>query len=173
MMVGPYVWSFIGTGYSSASSGDTICENCSVVMTGVSIMNSSASSQTFGNVDATPISVCHRVCEMIRDCSANVCCRVFPLTLFSGDSFGANVNVALCEQQNTRASHCTTGLRRQCGRCCSCLCMELKLLFRFIIHFCGAHLGFKNFCSFYGLQFLRQHSFNSHHRCDNPRICLL
>jgi hypothetical protein len=57
VMVGPYVMSFIGFGDSSASSGDTSCDNCSVVMTDTAITSSRASSQTSGNADADPIAV--------------------------------------------------------------------------------------------------------------------
>jgi len=47
--VGPYVWSLIGTGFSFASSGVTMCENCSVVLTGCSISNSRVISSSSGD----------------------------------------------------------------------------------------------------------------------------
>jgi hypothetical protein len=48
VMVGPHVWSFIGTGSSNASCGDTICKNCRVFISGTSISNSRAVSNSSG-----------------------------------------------------------------------------------------------------------------------------
>jgi hypothetical protein len=49
VMVGPYVWSFIGTGSSSATCGNTTCSNCSVVVDSTSITNGHSLSSTSGN----------------------------------------------------------------------------------------------------------------------------
>ena len=53
VMIGPYLWSHIGTGSYVATSGDTECSNCRVIVTDISIRNSSALSQTTGELLAT------------------------------------------------------------------------------------------------------------------------
>ncbi len=53
-MVGPHAWSFIGTGISTASCGDTICDSCGVFMSGASVRNSRVLSNSTGSVDAAP-----------------------------------------------------------------------------------------------------------------------
>ena len=56
VMIGPYVRSEIGTGDSTATSGDTECSNCRVIVTDISIRNSSALSQTTGELLATRLT---------------------------------------------------------------------------------------------------------------------
>jgi hypothetical protein len=55
-MIGSYVWSQIGFGDSNATAADTLCSNCGVAMSGVSITSSATRSITTGNV-CCPFSV--------------------------------------------------------------------------------------------------------------------
>jgi hypothetical protein len=95
-MVGPHAWSFIGTGFSNASCGDTICENCGVFISGTSITNSRAVSNSSGNVDAAPISA--RPSALVFDCDTRIApqmiaaCARHALTSCTGGSNGAFVS---------------------------------------------------------------------------------
>jgi hypothetical protein len=51
-MVGPFVWSFMGYGSSSASCGAVICDKCGLLIDGASIKNSLALSNTTGTLAA-------------------------------------------------------------------------------------------------------------------------
>jgi hypothetical protein len=53
VMIGPYLWSYIGTGSLNATSGDTECRSFRVILTDITIRNSSALSQTTGELLAT------------------------------------------------------------------------------------------------------------------------
>jgi hypothetical protein len=55
VMIGPYAWSLIGTGISSALSTETICNCCSLSVSDTSITNSLALSHTSGTVAVAPI----------------------------------------------------------------------------------------------------------------------
>jgi hypothetical protein len=57
MMIGSYVYSLIGSGISIATSGETLCIDCAVAVTGVSIINSATRSMTSGNVCRLPAVV--------------------------------------------------------------------------------------------------------------------
>jgi hypothetical protein len=50
VIVGPYSRSFLGSGQSFASCANTTCTNCSVRISGTSITNSRALSNTSGNL---------------------------------------------------------------------------------------------------------------------------
>jgi hypothetical protein len=65
VMVGPHAWSFIGTGFSNASCGDTICELCAVSISNTSIANSRAVSSSSGNVDAAHLSALIGACFLL------------------------------------------------------------------------------------------------------------
>ena len=54
MMIGSYLYSQVGYGSSNATSADTHCIDCFVVVSDVSITNSVARSITPGNVPWLP-----------------------------------------------------------------------------------------------------------------------
>jgi hypothetical protein len=103
VMVGPHVWSFVGFGDSSASSGDTSCDNCSVVVTGTSITSSRASSQSSGNADAAPTVVFFSsgACEKIYDLLCQCMLPSSALMPCAGDSNGAFVRADFCGMRNS------------------------------------------------------------------------
>jgi hypothetical protein len=101
VMVGPYVWSYIGFGNSFASSNDTSCVNCSVVMTCPSKISSRTSSRTSGDIfmfmQRPPLFFIQGACELIYnsvyDCMLPSC----GLTMCAGFSNGAFVRAAICD----------------------------------------------------------------------------
>ncbi len=64
VIVGPYAWSFIGTGgRSEASCANTSCTNCSVRISGTSIADGRALSNTSGNFAAIFVLICVHKCR--------------------------------------------------------------------------------------------------------------
>ncbi len=63
VVVGPYAWSLIATGPSSASCANTSCTNCSVHIIGTSITDSRAISNTSGNFAAIFVLICVHKCR--------------------------------------------------------------------------------------------------------------
>lgn len=61
VVVGPYLWSFIGAGDSVAECDNTTCADCSVLMSGISIRNSRAFSNSIGNTILSSMFVSVRI----------------------------------------------------------------------------------------------------------------
>jgi hypothetical protein len=61
VVIGPYLWSFIGTGDSVAECDRTTCDDCSVLMSGISIRNSRAFSNSSGNTILSSMFVSARI----------------------------------------------------------------------------------------------------------------
>jgi hypothetical protein len=58
VIIGPNAWSFTGEGRSIASCESTSCTNCSLNISGTSITNSRAISNTSGNFSAILVLTC-------------------------------------------------------------------------------------------------------------------
>ena len=163
MMVGPYAWSFIATGPSLASCGDTICNNCSVSISSSSITRSSVLSSTSGDVAAIFILLqfqpaYHRLrpvrflsklrCDLVHRKFSRGVCKIQTFQCF------------IC-----RVPYCyATGLRRRRGFCRSSLRLELEFIRWCIFNVFWRHGCVGTFGSVCRLQFLRQLGHHSLHR---------
>jgi hypothetical protein len=116
MIIGSYSWSFVGVGSSSVQSGDTLCIQCSISMSGITIRNSHATTSTYGKC---------RSCS----CSFSALTVLFLfMNLFTQmahlyEHFLGS-NLVSCFQSDT----CVTELRRCRLFCRWGLSMELKLI---------------------------------------------
>jgi hypothetical protein len=61
VVVGHYLWSFIGTGDSVAECNRTTCVDCSILMSGISLRNSRAFSNSSGNTILSSMFVSARI----------------------------------------------------------------------------------------------------------------
>jgi hypothetical protein len=77
VIIGAYVWSEIGSGRSNATSGDTYCSDCGVLMSGISIINSDVKSITSGGV-----------CSLLAFCSFHFLLLFFVCYLSAVSSTG-------------------------------------------------------------------------------------
>jgi hypothetical protein len=103
--IGSYSWSFIGSGKSTARSGDTYCSGCAVSVSDVAIINSVAVSKT-----TTVSGKCDTSCSLRSDCRS----VFFVAMIVFANCCGYCIDLHNRKRRRLHRSICTSCAARAC-----------------------------------------------------------